>query len=257
MARISNRIITFFTEFGQSYTNLFNESMSILLGYLKSLRDLVYPAACLGCGGSLFRDETILCLGCEMALPVNPYLNQENDPVQKIFSGRLMLHAAYSYLLYSRSGIAQRMIHALKYNDRVDAGSFLGERFALELNRLKILKPEVIVPMPLHPEKQKSRGYNQCHSVAYAMAQVWNCEVAEDAVIRIVANVSQTKLNREKRWDNVKEIFALHQPEKLEDRHVLLLDDTLTTGATLESCGMQLRQLKNVKLSVATLAYAK
>jgi ComF family protein len=189
-------------------------------------------------------------------LPLNPFFDSPNNEVHQVFAGRLPLVAANSLLFFTKNGIAQGMMHALKYQNRQDVGEFLGRRLAIELQKTGV-NPDVILPVPLHPSKQKTRGYNQCHSIARGMRSVFRCDINYRDVRRTTSNQSQTKLNRVQRWDNVKGIFKVKNTKRLENKHVLLIDDTLTTGATLESCGQALLTIPGVKISVATLAYAK
>jgi len=225
--------------------------------YLKALINLFYPKACVGCGVSLLREEEFLCVTCELELPINPFLGEENNEIKIVFAGRLPLLSANTFLYFSKNGIAQHLIHALKYEDRQDVGKFLGNRFGQELAKTGILPIDAVIPVPLHPDKEKLRGYNQCLSIAEGLADALNSVVLDDVVKRNVSNPSQTKLNRAKRWDNVSGIFSLTNPDALANKHILLIDDTLTTGATLESCGSEILEATGAKLSIATLAYAK
>lgn len=224
--------------------------------YIRALINLFYPKACVGCGLSLMREEEFLCVGCEMELPINPFLNEPNNEIKQVFAGRLPLKSANTFLYFSKNGITQRLIHGLKYEDRQDVGNMLGYRFGLELAALNN-SYDAIIPVPLHPDKEKTRGYNQCLSIAQGLSQALNCIVLDDVVCRNVANPSQTKLNRAKRWDNVSGIFSLINPEAIANKHILLIDDTLTTGATLESCGSEILKAPGTMLSIVTLAYAQ
>ena len=225
--------------------------------YLNAIINLFYPKACVGCGVSLLREEEFLCVSCEMELPINPFLEEKNNELKTVFAGRLPLVMANTFLYFSKNGIAQRLIHSLKYEDRQDVGRLLGYRFGQELAKLNTLTFDGIIPLPLHPNKEKSRGYNQCLSIAEGLSEALNCVVLDNVVQRDVENPSQTKLNRAKRWDNVRGIFSLINPDAIANKHVLLIDDTLTTGATLESCGTEILKGSGTKLSIATLAYAK
>ena len=233
-----------------------NRPQRILTSYIQSLYNLFYTPACVGCGAALLRNEPVLCITCQIGLPLNPFFESPKNEVHQVFAGRLPLIAANSLLYFTKNGIAQGMMHALKYQNRQDVGEFLGRRLAIELLKTG-LQPDVILPVPLHPSKQKLRGYNQCHSIARGMKSVFKCEVNYRDVRRKTSNKSQTKLNRVQRWDNVKGIFEVKKTKKLIGKHVLLIDDTLTTGATLESCGQALLDIPGIQLSVATLAYAK
>lgn len=225
--------------------------------YWQSFIDLLFPKACAGCNRPLLREESFLCTHCELELPINPEINQQKNEVKEVFSGRLPLLWANSFLHFSKNGITQNLIHALKYQDREDLGFELGLRFGIHIKSILPEKPDLIIPMPLHPKKQQLRGYNQCQSIAAGLAQALETKVENEAMSRTVANRSQTQLNRANRWKNVQGIFSLDKPDSVAQKHIMLIDDTLTTGATLESCGIELLTADGVKLSIATLAYAK
>lgn len=225
--------------------------------YLQSFIDLLFPKACVGCNTPLLREEPFLCTRCELELPINPEINQLKNEVKDVFSGRLPLLWANAFLHFSKNGITQSLIHALKYKDREDLGYELGLRFGTHIKSIIPEIPDLIIPVPLHPKKQKSRGYNQCQSIAAGLAQALGTKVENRVISRTVSNRSQTRLNRAKRWKNVQGIFSLSNPDSVVQNHILLIDDTLTTGATLESCGLELLKAEGVKLSIATLAYAK
>ena len=227
-----------------------------LKSYLRAFTDLIYVRTCPGCGAAMLRAEKFICLGCQVDLPLNPFFHSSENEIKAVFSGRLPLRTANTLLYFTKNGIAQHLLHALKYQDREDIGEFLGEMLGAELVKTDC-KPDIILPVPLHKSKQKQRGYNQCHSIALGLQRELGGAITFDAVERSVANPSQTKLNRAKRWDNVDGIFSLQKPQLLANKHVLLIDDTLTTGATLESCGQTILQAENVAISIATLAYAK
>ena len=224
--------------------------------YLKAFVDLVYTRSCPGCGNSIMHQEKFLCIACQLDLPANPFFHAEINEIKTVFSGRLPLETANSLLYFTKNGIAQGLLHALKYQDRENIGIYLGEMLGEELAKSGY-RPDLLLPVPLHSSKQKQRGYNQCHSIALGVQRTLGGSITFDAIERTTANPSQTKLNRIKRWDNVSGIFELKKPEVLKNKRVLLIDDTLTTGATLESCGMTALEAEGVRLSIATLAYAK
>ncbi len=225
--------------------------------YLNALKDLVYPRGCPGCGSALLRGESAICIACQIDLPLNPYFTQHNNEVMQVFSGRLPLQTANALLYFNKSGIAQGLIHSLKYEDNEAIGEYLGNMLGSKLKDILPLPVDIIVPVPLHPKKQETRGYNQCHSIARGLQSQLLADIDIHSVKRIKANPSQTRLNRAKRWDNVDGIFSIVDDNELTGKHVLLIDDTLTTGATLESCGRTILKAEKVKLSIATLAYAK
>jgi ComF family protein len=190
-------------------------------------------------------------------LPLNPFFNQPNNEVMQVFSGRLPLQTANALLYFNKSGIAQGLIHALKYQDNETIGEYLGKMLGKKLKEQMAEPVDSIIPVPLHPKKQKVRGYNQCLSIARGLQVELDAEIDNLSVVRTRANQSQTRLNRARRWDNVAGIFKLQDPARVKHKHILLVDDTLTTGATLESCGQTILQAGDVQLSIATLAYAK
>lgn len=232
-----------------------NRPLSTVTSYFSSFFNLLYTPACVGCGSALLRNEPILCITCQIGLPLNPFFHHKTNEVSEVFAGRLPLKTANALLYFTKNGIAQSMIHALKYLNRQDVGEFLGVSLANELKKSGCI-PDVILPVPLHPSKEAARGYNQCHSIAWGMKSVFKCTISYRDVVRTTANPSQTKLNRAKRWDNVKGIFDVVNDKILSDKHVLIVDDTLTTGATLESCGQALLSVSGITLSIATVAYA-
>jgi ComF family protein len=225
--------------------------------YFNALRDLIYPPSCPGCGSALLRGESAICITCQIDLPLNPYFSQQNNEVMQVFSGRLPLQTANALLYFNKSGIAQGLIHSLKYEDNEAIGEYLGNMLGRKLKDTLPLSVDIILPVPLHPTKQEARGYNQCHSIARGLQAQLGGDIDLNSVQRIKANPSQTRLNRAKRWDNVDGIFSLVDDGVFAGKHVLLVDDTLTTGATLESCGSTILKASNVTLSIATLAYAK
>lgn len=159
-------------------------------------------------------------------------------------------------MLFKRGNIAQHLLHKLKYEGREDIGERLGAMFAKSLLKSKVDLPDLIIPLPLHPSKQKLRGYNQCHSIARGMDAHLPAEIGYESVSRVLANPTQTRKARYERWLNVERIFEVTEPERIIGRHVMLLDDVVTTGSTLESCGRRVLEAGARELTIATLASA-
>lgn len=197
-----------------------------------------------------------MCISCLHKLPRTEYHNLKQNPVQDKFSGRLPINRSFSFLLFKRGNIAQKLLHQLKYEGREDIGERLGAMFAKSLVKSNCDTPDIIIPLPLHPSKQKLRGYNQCHSIAKGMGRYLSSQIGYDSVARILANPTQTKKSRYDRWLNVERIFEVVEPEKIIGRHVMLLDDVVTTGSTLESCGRRVLEAGARELTIATLASA-
>lgn len=231
---------------------------SFLGDYLKGLSQLFFPNVCVNCQRGLAKNETVLCLVCEVKLPKTNFHQIAENPIEKRLWGRLSVERASSFLFFEKGSQTQHLMKLLKYQNRQDVGEKLGKLYAQNLARENALlcRIDAIIPLPLHPEKQKHRGYNQCDSIAKAMGEVWQKPVFKNAVARTTNNITQTGKNRMSRWENVERIFEVKEPEKLKNKHILLVDDVITTGATLEACGMEILEVEGTKLSIATLACA-
>ena len=223
--------------------------------WISDLIDLIFPRHCMVCGDILSRQEKHLCLHCLGNLPkIEPVHKEE---IEKTFWGKVEIERAASYIYYRKGSPYNSLIHNLKYKNNPDAGLFLAELAAHELLGSGFFDGiELIVPLPLSRKKRRKRGYNQCDYIAEGISQATGIPVLADAVKRIKSNETQTHKNRNERWENVEGIFSLHSPEKLEGRHVLLIDDILTTGATLSSCASSIKSGCNCRISIFTLAYS-
>ena len=225
----------------------------ILKPWLNSLADLIFPPLCSGCKNPLASDEKWLCLKCETKLPIAPYILENENPINTLLKGRLKLEFSSSFLLFTKDGIAQKLIHDLKYKGKTSIGEELGRMFGEEL-KAHITIPDAIIPIPLHPRKEKSRGYNQSSFIAKGLAKALGTKVDETLVTRIKENPSQTSLSRFDRWENVKDIFLCSKQTSYT--YIWLVDDTLTTGSTIEACANAILKKNDVKLGIATLAFA-
>ncbi len=216
------------------------------------LADLVFPDPCAGCNRPLATGEEYLCSNCVVSLPV--FSPQEN--LLNRFAGRLRLQEARAYLKFYHGGIAQRLLHHIKYKNHTGLAVYLGKMLAMRLQATHALAGiEVVVPVPLHKSKLRLRGYNQSTYLAEGIAAVLAAELNPATVKRQKKSSSQTKKSRAERWQNVHGIFAV-AGNGLKDKQVLLVDDVITTGATLEACGETLLAAGVASLSVAALAAA-
>lgn len=228
-----------------------------LKNILSSSLHLFYPHVCTGCGSDLLTENNLLCLKCIHDLPHTHFANIANNPVEKYFWGRLPLTAAYSQFYFSKEFLIQHLIHQLKYKGDTEIGFYLGEvmgKSLLQSDRFNSI--DALIPLPLYADKEHKRGYNQAAVICNGMSSVMNVPVLNGAVIRQHATETQTRKHRTERWENVKDSFKVVKENELSGKHLLLVDDVVTTGATLEACGNVLLQLENVKLSIATLAYS-
>lgn len=224
---------------------------------LNHIINLFFPRVCAACGNILLEGENDVCTTCRFLLPKTGYEMNPNNPLAQMFYGQMPFNAVMAEFFFSKTGKVQHLIHGLKYHHCRENGIFLGE----EIGKSLLKAPDYqgisyIIPIPLHPKKEKIRGYNQSHVIAEGISEVMNIPIAEQCLVRSVFTDTQTKKSREERWQNVKDIFELKNPQKLQGKHVLLVDDVLTTGATLMSAGKALMQVEGIKISVATVACA-
>lgn len=216
---------------------------------------LFFPDYCAGCGTHLNRHEEALCLHCLLALPRTAMHDELDNPVERIFWGRANVSAATAFLRMPRHGLVHHMVHELKYNDNQSIGIILGRLLGEELRESERLSAiDMVIPVPLHPGKLKRRGYNQCDLLADGVAESMGIYAGKDNLIRTRHNASQTRKSRYERWKNSESLFALRDVESLAGTNVLLIDDVITTGATIEACLEELHRVPRIRLHVAALA---
>ncbi len=219
--------------------------------------DLFYPRFCPACSTSLKVGERYLCLNCYYTLPETDFLTVRNNPMEKTFWGRLPLQKAAAYLNFTKKGKAQRLVHAVKYEGHWDLGRYIGYQFGTRMVESRFSKGlDSLIPVPLHPQKAKQRGYNQAEAFGLGVSEATGIPMFTDVIKRSTASSTQTRKGRYDRWLNVNNIFDMNQETSLESQHVLLFDDVMTTGATLEAMGHTMQTFSNVKISVATVGFA-
>jgi ComF family protein len=200
--------------------------------------------------------ENFLCIECIDNLPQTNFAIHANNPLEKKFWGRIALVSAMSLFYFSKESIVQNMIHELKYKGNKKAGHYFGNLMGKSLLNSNRFHIDVIIPLPLFERKEKMRGYNQSEILCHGISEIINKPVLKNNVRRKLFTETQTSKHRIDRWKNVENIFEVNHAGELEGKHVLLVDDVITTGATLDACGTEILKIKNVKLSVATLAMA-
>lgn len=223
---------------------------------LHYLFDLFYPKICMSCGHALKSQEEIICIKCLLRLPKTGFHLHEDNPISRVFWGRINIEAATSYLFFSKQGRVQSLMHNLKYRGQKEVGIKLGNLFGAELKNSRLYQNiDFIVPVPLHPKKLSKRGFNQSLMIAKGLSESMQIEINQD-LKRKIHTSTQTKKSRYDRWKNVKDIFEIPDDNKLQEKKILLVDDVLTTGATLEACANKLFEVKGISICIATLAYA-
>ncbi len=224
--------------------------------YTKDFLHLFFPHNCEGCGSDIIQEDHLLCLQCQVKLPETNFLAVAANPIENIFYGRLSIHAAGSAYYFTKGSLIQQLVVELKYKNNHQVGLYLGKKLGFMLQQTDRFETvDYIIPLPLNPKKQQKRGYNQAEIICNGISRVWNRPVVNDAVVRNLFTETQTQKNRINRWQNMQEVFALHKTEQLNNKHVMLVDDIITTGATLEACGTELQKIPGIKLSIVTLAY--
>ncbi|MEO8721011.1 MAG: ComF family protein [Ginsengibacter sp.] len=222
----------------------------------KSISHLFYPHTCIGCGSDVIQNENFLCLECINDLPHTDFAMHANNYLEKKFWGRMALTSAMSEFYFSKDSIVQNMIHEMKYRGNRKAAHYFGKLMGKSLLNSNRFQADVLIPLPLFESKEKMRGYNQSEILCNGISEIDQIPVSRNNVIRKVFTETQTRKHRLERWKNVENIFQIIDPKSLEGKHVLLVDDVITTGATLDACGTEILKIKNVKLSIATLALA-
>ena len=232
-----------------------------MIKQLKTIRDslvhLFYPRLCEGCSKPLLLSEKVLCIGCTPHLPKTEYHHIPDNDTSLRFAGRIPFQHATTFAYFTHDGLLQHLLHQLKYKDKQEIGTYLGKQFAYDLEDHDWIKEvDVIVPVPLHPKKEAERGYNQSMLIATGMSEVLNIPVLPGALYRTRHTESQTKKSRAERIENMQEAFGLQHKDQLQNKHVLLVDDVLTTGATLESCALVLLPITGTRVSFGTIGIA-
>lgn len=219
---------------------------------------LLFPELCNACGTNLYEGEKDICTKCLYTLPYTDYHNYPANRVAKQLWGRLPCNAAMAMLYFRKGAKVQNLIHHLKYKNKTDVGiklgNLLGARLKLSHQYSDI---DLIIPVPLYLKKERQRGYNQSKYIADGIATALNVPVSTVHLSRIKETSSQTKKSRYTRYENMQDVFNLSHADELSGKHILLVDDVMTTGATLEACGLSLLNGGIKKLSIATLAFAE
>ena len=224
---------------------------------IKNLLNLFFPEVCSACSNHLSDNELQICTSCRHSLPLTNFHDDHDNAVHKILYGRVKLEQATALLHFSKKGIVQQLIHNLKYRGHEDIGQLLGEWLGDELKLLDgYSNIDVVVPVPLHKTKLKSRGFNQVDKFGIAIAKALNADYNPHTLIKTTNTKTQVFKDRLKRNSNNNTNFKIVNGDQLENKHILIVDDIITTGATIEDCVIELNKVGNIKISLATMAVA-
>ena len=230
--------------------------MRFLLSLLEDTLGLIYPNICITCGGHLPMGVRYICPGCYHNLPRTNYHLERDNAVEQIFWGRVPVKQATAFFHFTKGSKYQKLIHDIKYRGKKELGYELGKAYGGEISESPFLEADLIVPVPLHKRKQRRRGFNQSEWIAKGLAEAFHKPLVTEVLYRSAATQSQTRKSRLERWENVRDAFRIRAIEPFLDKHILLVDDVVTTGATLEACTGVLLSCRNASVSILTLGYA-
>lgn len=231
--------------------------MSLLSQGLLQFTELLFPRYCVVCQDKLLQTENYICLRCLLHMPRTDHVTHRDNPMEQLFYGRVPVERACAFMEFKKGSDYQKLLHALKYRGQKELGDVLGLKFgaALKTDR-QICSADYICPVPLHPRKERKRGYNQSYHIAKGLSQSLGIPVNRDNLYRETHTATQTRKSRWERWQNVEGIFAVREPELFANKHLILVDDVITTGATIEACAAAILKQCEAKISVLTLAIA-
>lgn len=237
-------------------SHVFLLSVSTMNSQLIDFFSLLYPRVCINCNQGLTKNENYLCLGCDLSLPKSPYLASKVGLLKR-FVFQPKVTGAYAYLDYVKDGIAQKLIRTLKYDGKQELGVWLGQRFGVEIKKVLDQSVDLIIPIPLHPKRLQMRGYNQSARIAEGMGKSLKVLVDVESSIRSKQTSTQTKETKLNRWKNMQSAFEIVAPDTIRQKAILVVDDVITTGATLGIFCDELAKYKPASLTIAALAVGK
>lgn len=226
--------------------------------FIDDLLNILFPNLCCTCRNVLTKNEEVLCFKCRSELPKTNFQNfHENELIDRLF-GKVSISFGIAYLYFYKSGITQKLLHQFKYNNYPGIGNMIGRWIGHELEQKSMLKKtDLIIPVPLHPKKEKNRGYNQSLFLALGISEVTKIPVENKLLKRKYFNESQTLKSKEQRLKSVENAFQLQENKEIKSKNILLVDDVITTGATLEACSLVMHRQGASEIGIATLAMAK
>lgn len=227
------------------------------MALINDFLSLIYPRHCEACAGNMFGHEQFICNQCKINLPKSNYHTLTESELSRVFSGRVPLINAACCYLYEKSGKIQKLLHAIKYEEQKELGEYLGVMYGNDLSKQPSFQDiDAVMPIPLHKNKLKARGFNQSEWFAKGLSKSMNKEMDLISLERVVDTATQTKKRKFQRWENVEGIFKVRPQAQLANKHILLVDDVITTGATIEASWQALKHVPGIRVSVASIAFA-
>ncbi|TXI33881.1 MAG: ComF family protein [Niabella sp.] len=223
-----------------------------------SILNLFYPVVCAGCGTDNLPAQSSLCIKCIHDLPATGFETIESNSIDHLLAGRIVFEKATAQYYFTKQSLIQELMHQFKYRGNKELGMQLGRLMGSQLKSSgRFENFDMLIPLPLFESKQRKRGYNQAAVLCNGISEMMNVPVEESIVKRIMATETQTHKTRIERWLNMEGKFYVAEPNKISNKNILLVDDVITTGATLEACANAILEVDNVKLSIATLCCTK
>jgi ComF family protein len=228
------------------------------MSYPGDLISLIYPRLCQVCENSLFRNEQVICMKCRHHLPQIRFKENIANPAAQVFWGRTPLQFVFTAFYYNKGNAVQQLVHRLKYRGNKEIGLFLGGEIGKQIVKTNGYDDiNLMIPVPLHPKKQKQRGFNQSEIIARGIARETNIPLNPGLLFRTSYTSTQTRKSKYDRWKNVESMFKVRDKNAIKGKHILLVDDVITTGATLEACALGLLLEERVRVSIAAIAYTR
>lgn len=223
----------------------------------RDLLGLLFPDLCVVCKSRLSEGEQHICTDCLLLLPKTNFHRQPDNRLEQFFAGRIPFHRVAAYAYFVKDGSIQQIIHELKYNRNPLIGYYMGQLGGEDMKGSEFISSvDLLVPIPLHPKREKMRGYNQSYEICRGISERTEIPVDNNTLIRKVNNPSQTKNSRFDRWKNVEDIFSITDKAAFAGKHILLVDDVITTGSTLESCAGEILKCKDCTISIYAIGTA-
>ncbi|MDU1890233.1 MAG: phosphoribosyltransferase family protein [Dysgonomonas sp.] len=223
----------------------------------RNILNLFFPDLCVVCQNRLIEGEQHICVDCLLLIPKTNFHLHPDNRLEQFFAGRIPFERIAAYAYFVKGGSVQSIIHELKYKNNPDIGCFIGQLCGNSVKDSDFISDiDLLVPVPLHPKRQKQRGYNQSLEICKGISGITQIPIDDKTLIREVNNLSQTKNSRFDRWQNVTDIFAMTDYESFRDKHILLVDDVITTGSTLESCVKEILKFTKCRISIFAVGTA-